>query len=156
MDALTVRRLARDEEDAALQTLQLMVDVFDEGGSGLHREYVQRLLADVNVWLYAAFAGSVPVGGFSAHVVPMTRSMSSELFIYDIAVRADLQRQGIGRLLVDAARLDAARAGLESVWVLAEVEDEHAVAFYRRQGAEPTEAIMFTWTGSPASSSDPS
>ena len=63
MDTVKVHRLQRGQENTALEMLQLMVDVFDEGGDGLHREYVQCLLGDPDVWLYAAFSGSQPVGG---------------------------------------------------------------------------------------------
>ena len=49
------------------------------------------------------------MGGLTAHALPMTRSPEAELFIYDLAVRADRQRRGIGRTLV-LATLDRAKA----------------------------------------------
>jgi len=44
----------------------------------------------------------VIVGGLTAHTWPMTRAEQSEIFIYDIAVRKDQQRKGVGRRLVTA------------------------------------------------------
>ena len=95
----------------------------------------------------AAFADDLLVGGLSAHVVPMTTSESSELFIYDIAVRADVQRQGIGRALVAALRAAARAEGIGDVFVAADNEDTHALEFYRRLGGVAAPVTFFTVPG---------
>ena len=94
---------------------------------------------DSSFWAIAAFAGDELVGGVTAHTLPLTRSASAELFIYDIAVRADHQRQGIGRRLIAALRAAALAAGIAVVFVPAANEDEHACDFYRALGGEPEE-----------------
>ena len=71
----------------------------------------------------AAFVEDQLVGGVTAHALPMTTSESSELFIYDIAVRPDVQRQGIGRALMTALRAAATAEGIGDVFVPADNED---------------------------------
>lgn len=44
-----------------------------------------------NFWAIAAFEGDELLGGLSAHTLPMTRSESAEIFIYDIAVQPSHQ-----------------------------------------------------------------
>jgi aminoglycoside 3-N-acetyltransferase I len=95
----------------------------------------------------AAYEGRTIVGGVTGHVLPMTRSRSSELFIYDLAVRPDCQRRGVGRALVAAIRESAASAGAHTSFVAADDEDRHALAFYRAIGGDGAPVTMFTFDG---------
>ena len=76
----------------------------------------------------------------------MTRTASSEIFIYDIAVRSDQQRKGIGRLLVAELRAKAAALGIREVFVAADSDDVHALDFYRALGGAPSPVTIFTFT----------
>ncbi len=104
-----------------------------------------RFLGRECFWALAAFAGADVVGGLTAHTLPMTRSPSSEVFTYDLAVRQDQQRQGVGSRLVLELREAAARAGSQEVFVPADNEDAHALDFYRAQGATPSPVTFFTF-----------
>ena len=90
--------------------------------------------------------GDEIVGGITAHVLPMTRSELSALFIYDVAVRADHQRKGVGRHLISALRDDAAAAQIGDVFVPADNEDLHALDFYRALGGVPSPVTFFTFS----------
>src|ERR1700722_5940580 len=92
-----------------------------------------------------ALDGEEVVGGLTAHALPMARAPEAELFIYDLAVRADRQRLGIGRALV-LTTLDRAKAeGLRVAFVPADDEDTHAIAFYRAIGGRSSPATFFTF-----------
>lgn len=103
-------------------------------------------MASPAFWAYAALDADFAVGGLTGHVVPMTRSQTSEFFIYDLAVHLEHQRRGVATHLVDTVRADAAAAGLASVFVPAENEDTHAIAFYASLGWEPTPTTFFACT----------
>jgi aminoglycoside 3-N-acetyltransferase I len=77
-----------------------MAQVFNEEREMLSDDYIDRLLSREEFWAIAAFADDQIVGGITAHTLPMTRAETSEVFIYDVAVRHDHQRKGIGRQLV--------------------------------------------------------
>jgi aminoglycoside 3-N-acetyltransferase I len=64
--------------------------------------------------------------------------------IYDVAVRSDYQRRGIGRGLISLLRAHATEAGIDAAFVPADNEDEHALDFYSALGAEPTSLTFFT------------
>jgi aminoglycoside 3-N-acetyltransferase I len=75
----------------------------------------------------------------------MTRNRSSELFIYDLAVRPDRQRRGVGRALVAAIRQMAAAEGITTSFVAAADEDTHALSFYRAIGGDGAAVTIFTF-----------
>ncbi len=95
-----IRRLGPGDEVLAREMFATMATVFEEDTHVLHDEYVQQLLRREDFWAVVAREGDLVLGGITAHALPMTRSQSTELFIYDLAVRADWQRRGIGRALV--------------------------------------------------------
>lgn len=143
-------RLGPDDAARAQGLFTLMARVFDEEAMELGPDYVSRLLADGSFWAYAALLNGEMVGGLTAHVLPMTRAKASELMVYDLAVRQENQRQGVGRALMLRAVADAAAAGMGAVFVPAENVDVHAVDFYRALGAEPAACTVFTFDTSAA------
>jgi aminoglycoside 3-N-acetyltransferase I len=103
------------------------------------------LLASEAFLLLAAFDGERVVGGLTAHVLPMTRTMTSELFVYDLAVSTAHHRRGIGRALVHHAHQWAAERGIGTLFVPVDAEDDEAIAFYRAIGGSgsPVELFVF-------------
>jgi aminoglycoside 3-N-acetyltransferase I len=123
-----------------------MAHVFEEASNALDDGYVQRLLSRPEFWAIAAFSGSDLIGGLTAHTLPMTRKASSEIFVYDIAIREDHRRQGVGRRLMSHLRADAAAVGCQDVFVAADEEDRHALDFYRALGGTASPVFLFTFT----------
>ena len=75
----------------------------------------------------------------------MTRSPSAEVFIYDLAVRPDHQRMGVGSRLLRELHTATAHAGIRDVFVPAAGEDEHAIDFYRALGGVPSPVTFLTF-----------
>jgi aminoglycoside 3-N-acetyltransferase I len=138
-------RLASGDTALAKKMFSMMARTFAEPGGELSDEYVADLLARAGFWAIAAIDGGEVVGGVTAHTLPMTRKQSSEIFIYDIAVRPDRQRQGIGRSLVGHLREAAAAEGVDTVFVPADHEDDHAIEFYRALGGDASPVTFFTF-----------
>ena len=145
MDTIEIRRFSRDDVAAARQLFALMAEVFDEDARPLSDVYVDQLLGRAGFWALAAFMNGDLVGGLTAHTLPMTRAEFSEIFIYDIAVRADRQRQGVGRRLVETLREMAAAHGVHDLFVPADDDDAHALEFYRALGATATPVTLFAF-----------
>lgn len=128
----------------------LMAAVFEEPSEPLGDASVHQLLTTSSFWAVAAFAGERVVGGITAHTIPMTRSPSSELFIYDLAVHDGYRRQGAGRLLVSTLCTQALEAGVSEIFVPADDDDVDALAFYRSLGGEESAVTFFTWSAPPS------
>ncbi len=141
--ALIVRRLGRSDVTAARALFALFADVFETDHTEVSNEYAAELLERTDFWAYVAMLDDGVVGGLTAHTMPMTRSESAEIFLYDLAVDASVQRRGIGRQLVARLVADAAAVGIDVVFVPADNEDTHALDFYRAMGGRPAEVTIF-------------
>lgn len=150
MTDLHCRRLTPADRDLARTTFRVMAEVFDEGFEPLSDSWLDRLLARPDFFAVAAWVGDSVVGGVTGHALPMTRAETTELFIYDIAVRPEHQRRGIGRALVSELRRAAAAAGIGELFVPADDEDDHALDFYRALGGEPAPVTIFTFPATEA------
>jgi aminoglycoside 3-N-acetyltransferase I len=148
---MIVRRLGPHDEAIAQQMFATLAAEFGEDDKGpnagppLDEDYVQGLLSKRDFWAVVAIDGSDVVGGVTGHALPMTRDPSSELFIYDLAVRSDRQRRGIGRALITELLALASAAGIKTSFVPADNEDEHALEFYRALGGDAAPVTIFTF-----------
>jgi aminoglycoside 3-N-acetyltransferase I len=143
---MRTRRLTAADRGLARSLFAVMAGVFEEQCEQLSDTYLDRLLSRADFWAIAAFAGNDIIGGVTAHTLPMTRMESSEVFIYDIAVRESYQRRGVGRQLMAALREGVAAAGVEDVFVPADNEDRHALDFYRALGGVESPVTLFTFS----------
>jgi aminoglycoside 3-N-acetyltransferase I len=144
---MRIQRLGPADASLAREAFMLMAAVFETEAEPLSDGYLQRLLAREDFWALAALDGDTILGGATAHTLLMTRSEAPEILLYDIAVRPDRQRQGIGRRLVETLRQQAAAAGIHTLWVPADNEDTHALDFYRALGGEPGAVTIFSFPG---------
>ena len=144
MNEIQTRRLTPGDTELAITVFRMMAAVFEEQGAPLSPAYVDRLLARGDFCAFVALAGQEIVGGLTAHTLPMTRAECSEMFIYDVAVRPDYQRQGVGRRLMAAVRGVARDQGID-VFVAADEDDAHALDFYRSLGGSPSMSAIFTF-----------
>jgi aminoglycoside 3-N-acetyltransferase I len=148
-----VRRLLPGERALAREAVTLLAEVFDEPGTPLDDGWIDQLLERRDCWIVVALEGATVVGALTAHTLPMTRAMTSELLLYDLAVRTDRQRRGIGRTLVTVTRELAAAQGIPVTFVPADEEDTHALDFYRALDGDEAPVRIFTWsapdTGAP-------
>lgn len=145
MAEVAVRRLSAGEQAVAKDLFAMMAAVFEEESAPLSPGYLDDLLSRDGFWALAAFIGEDLVGGLTAHALPLTRIEAHEIFIFDIAVRPDAQRKGVGRRLVETLRAEALQAGIEVIFVPADDEDTHALDFYRALGGEAAPVTIFTF-----------
>jgi aminoglycoside 3-N-acetyltransferase I len=140
-----VARLGAGDGPLAQRVFSAMAEVFEEESAPLSDAYVAQLLARESLWILAATSGDEIAGGLTAHTLPMTRSESREIFIYDIAVRATHQRRGVGRLLMAHLARMAGADGIHDLFVPADDEDAHALEFYRALGGLASPVTFFTF-----------
>jgi aminoglycoside 3-N-acetyltransferase I len=145
MQDISIRRLAVADEKLAQQTFLIMAQMFNEDSAPLGSPYLKGLLSRGDFWAFAALVGKEVVGGITGFNLPLTRLERRELFIYDLAVKVDWQRKGIGRALFDSLRQAAAAEGIGEGFVLADDEDTHALDFYRALGASASPVTAFSF-----------
>lgn len=145
MEQALVRQLCLGDEAICRSLFAMMADVFEEVHEGVSDAYISALLAREDVWILAALREGSPIAGLTAFLLPLTRSADTEVFVYDVAVAAPFQRQGLGRRLMALVGTMAAARGIEMVWVAADNEDEHALDFYRAVGGAASQVTVFTF-----------
>jgi aminoglycoside 3-N-acetyltransferase I len=143
---IRVKRLDRSDWFQAQQLFCLMAAVFEENCEPLSECYLRKLLSNPDFWALAAFVGDEMAGGISAHTLAMTRGEFSEIFVFDIAVRGEYQKQGVGRKLVECLRSLASESDIHEIFVAADNKDEHALDFYNRLGGAPLASTVFSFT----------
>jgi aminoglycoside 3-N-acetyltransferase I len=150
MDEVQTRRLTSGERELARRLFVIMAGVFYEQNEQVRDDYIDQLLEREEFWAIAAFTGNEIVGGLTAHTLPMTRAETSEVLVYDIAVRRDYHRRGVGRRLLAALREAATASGIQDVFVAADTKDVHAVRFYAALGGVPSSVTHFSFRATTA------
>ena len=142
--SISIRRLNASDVSTAQAVTEIMASTFGEG-TGATAARLAELLQDDHFWLYGAFDDDTPVGGLSAHVIPITREDGYELFIYDIAVQPSHQRRSIGTQLMHAAIEAGKESGVLCAFVPADNDDQNALDFYRALGGEAQAVTFFNF-----------
>jgi [ribosomal protein S18]-alanine N-acetyltransferase len=99
------------------------------------------LLEDERTIFLAAFDEGEPVGFVLAHELPRRHDPPKKLLVYEIDVREDRRRKGIARALLEELAGIARRRGIRQGWVLADPDNEPALALYRSAGGEPRSVV---------------
>lgn len=153
----TIKRLGPGDE-AILELLARDDADFDlEGRSGelppLKPSMAQRYLANPSVLHWIAFQDRVVTGFlYCAHLFLRT-DPGQELLLYEIGVRKNYRRQGVGRALLDHMARWMQSNDVSEVWVCA---DNHvAVDFYRGCGftSEEPQPVYMTRAVEPTTKS---
>ncbi|ELR69003.1 hypothetical protein C900_05561 [Fulvivirga imtechensis AK7] len=141
-----VIRLSKRDVAVAQELFRLFREVFEvEETTPPGKEYLSSLLARTDlVVLCIRYEGNV-VGGLTAYELPMYQFEGSEMFIYDIAIKQEFQRRGLGKKLLRQLEVYCRSKGIRQVFVDASAEDIHAVDFYRTSGGEGEEVVQFTF-----------
>lgn len=107
-------------------------DTYDRARPG--PDYLQRLLGSETFIALAAVQGDEVVGGLAAYELHKIEQARSEVYIYDLAVRASHRRRGVATALIRHLQALARQRGAWVVYVQADYGDDPAVALYTKLG----------------------
>src|SRR5687767_598620 len=125
---LEVRKLTQEDVSAFHSLVHLFNMVFDEDETAIGTEKnLLKLLGNRHFVAMAGFYENEIAGGLTAYELPMYYSDHSEIFLYDLAVKAEYQRMGVGKRLIHALKEYCVKNGINEFFVLAHEEDEHAL-----------------------------
>lgn len=130
---------------AAIGSAPLQDD--EDLGWRLRREGYERLVADRRGFVLLSEIGGEPVGycAVELHDGPDDTFPVGDRWaeVYTLAVLPENRGGGIGSALMDAVDERLAALGIADVAVAAMVENDAALAFYRRRGFVPREVVMW-------------
>jgi ribosomal protein S18 acetylase RimI-like enzyme len=109
------------------------------------REATARFLGSPGHHLLMAFEDGRALGFISG--IELTHpDKGVEMFLYELGVDEEARGRGIGSALTAALRGRAQERGCYGMWVLTEVDNEAALATYRRAGAgAPSTQLLLEW-----------
>ena len=144
--AFEIKRLTKED----LSTFNLLINmfsmVFEEGESDVRNDANSlRLLGSNNFIAIAAISENEVVAGLTAYELPMYYSEYSEIFLYDLAVKPEYQRIGIGKRLLQSLKEYCIKNGIKEFFVLAHEQDEHAIEFYRSTGGKSEKVVNYLY-----------
>ena len=141
-----IRHLTPKDLAAFKSLVRLFKLVFEDPEPALGSDAnLQSLLDNTTFIALAAFSGDEVVGGLTGYELPLYYSDSSEIFIYDLAVKPEFQRLGIGRGLIDKLKEYCRQHGIALFFVMADEEDTHAVEFYHSTGGKSEKVVNFVY-----------
>ena len=144
--AIEIKRLNESDLQFFKSLIDLFNMVFEEDRSNIGNDgNLAGLLGNAQFIVMAALAEQEVVGGLTAHELPMYYADYSEVFVYDLAVKPEYQRMGIGKELIRSLRAECSRRGVREFFVLAHEEDEHAIEFYHSTGGKSERVVNFLY-----------
>ena len=134
------------DADKFIELINVFAAVFEmEPFERPDSQYLQQLLQRDSFIAFVALTGNRVVGGLTAYKLPQYYSIKPLVYLYDLAVLPDFQRQGLGRQLVSHLNKHCSQIGAEEVFVQAGRVDQHALDFYRSTGGNEEDVVHFTY-----------
>ncbi len=99
------------------------------------QKYLQSLLNRDDFFAFVALSDKKVLGGLTSYIMHQYYAEAPLVYIFDLAVKTEFQRKGIGQMLISGNNEYCKSIGVEFVMVEADEEDEHAIEFYRSTGA---------------------
>lgn len=96
----------------------------------------QEFLSAETTYQLAAFADDEAVGQLVAYELIRRHGDGRMMLIYEIGVRADYRRKGVGRGLFDVLRTLCRERGIARAFLMTNESNPGAMAFYRSLGAK--------------------
>jgi ribosomal protein S18 acetylase RimI-like enzyme len=122
-----VRRLGPGDEEA----VRAAGFLFDHPADP---DATRRFLSEPTHHLLIAYDGGGAPVGFVSGVETTHPDKGTEMFLYELSVDPPARRRGVGSTLVETLGALARERGCYSMWVLADADNEAALATYLRAG----------------------
>jgi aminoglycoside 3-N-acetyltransferase I len=107
--------------------------------------YLEHLLNNPTMTFMVAIYRQKVIGGLTAYTLPSVYHQASEVYLYDLAVRNEWQRRGVGTSLLQQLIDYSTKLGIKEIFVQADSTDSHAIDFYKRNGGIPENVVHFSF-----------
>jgi len=97
------------------------------------------------IFFFVALSDNKVVGGLTSYIMQQYYSASPLVYIFDLAIKAEFRRKGIGTMLIADNNNYCKTINAEEVMVQADEVDDHAIDFYRSTGAIAQKVIHFDY-----------
>ena len=143
---IQIKKLESKDIETFVELIHLFEDVFEmQNFVAPEKPYLQKMLKKDSFFVFVAFLDENLVGGLTAYTLEQYYSTKPLVYIYDLAVKSEFQRQGFGKRLIESITEYCEEAGVEEVFVQADEEDDYALDFYCATGGLPEKVVHFSY-----------
>lgn len=144
-EEVQILKLHQNDLKHFIQLVELFNEVFEEYHAIASEKQLKKLLTKTDFLAVVAVQNDQVVGGLTAYEMERYYSDSSELYLYDIAVKTQFHNQGIGKALMNYLKEYAIKNNIETIFVEAHSEDKPAVKFYESVIGQSEKVDHFNW-----------
>ncbi|OJJ18223.1 AAC(3)-I family aminoglycoside 3-N-acetyltransferase [marine bacterium AO1-C] len=135
---MEIKKLALTDISQFVELIKVFEVVFEMKNFQMPPQaHLEKLLAKPDFMVFVAIQDEAVVAGLTIYTLEQYYATKPLAYIYDLAVKTALQRQGIGQQLIKAANAHCKALGYEEIFVQADKVDDYALDFYRK--TQPTE-----------------
>ena len=143
---IQIEKLGRNDINKFTELIMVFEDVFEMKNFKMpEKNYLQQVLRKDDFFVFVALLNNVVVGGLTAYIMHQYYAESPLVYVYDLAVKTEFQRQGIGKKLMESNNRYCKEIGVEAVMIQADEADDYAVKFYHSTGATAERVIHFEY-----------
>ncbi len=143
---IKIEKLNHHDIGKFVELIRVFEDVFKMINFKMPEEvYLKGLLKKDDFFVFVASQDNKVIGGLTSYIMQQYYSRSPLVYIFDLAVKSELQRQGIGKMLITGNNNYCKSIGVEAVMVEADVVDDYAIKFYRSTGSIGEKVIHFDY-----------
>ena len=143
---IEIQRLPHDAVIQFIELVRVFEDVFEMKNFVMpHESYLHHVLKKEDFMVFVALNQNQVVGGLTAYTLASYYTNSSYVYVFDLAVKREFQRKGIGKMLIAGINTYCKSIGVDEVFVQADLADDYAIDFYRSTGGLPEDVVHFTY-----------
>lgn len=129
---IEIKKLQAQDLDEFIGLIEVFEDVFEMKNFSMpDKKYLQNVLTKPGFIVFVAIKEDQVIGGLTAYTFDQYYLKKPLAYIYDLAVRTNYQRQGIGKKLISGITKYCEENGFDEVFVQADKVDTYALDFYR-------------------------
>nr|APO26586.1 Acetyltransferase (GNAT) family [uncultured bacterium] len=140
---MEIKKLTHRNLNEFIALIRVFEEVFEMKNFAMpNQEHLRKILSKPNFIVFVALINNQVVGGLTTYVLEQYYSEKPLAYIFDLAVKASYQRQGIGKQLIASVTNYCREKGFEEVFVQADKVDDYAIDFYRSTGVTAEEEVV--------------
>lgn len=143
-----VKKLFPNETDAFLQLIRLFTSESDPAKNHSYKaeKYLDAFLQNQKNHVFVASINKIVIGGLTAYEMEMYKNDTSEMFLFEIEVKAQYKQQGVGRLLIQALKDVCKQRNIKQIFVVTSRNNLSALKLYESTGGiADMESILFNY-----------
>lgn len=143
---IALKKLSNLDSKDFVALLKVFEEAFEmENFTVPDEQYLQKILGKTDFMVFVIWLENQIIGGLTAHHLHSYYEQSSEIYIYDFAIKTEHQQKGYGKMLMSYLKDYCKANNIEEIFVQADAEDTHAVEFYQKTGGRAAKVIHFSY-----------